>query len=151
MAQPHGQDPVTRRVIPNSIAGALEAVKAILARVRACGYNDAEHFAVRLALDEAISNAIRHGNKNQPDRQLTIEYEVDDRCVCVSVADEGEGFEPRQIPDPTLDRHLERPHGRGVMLMKAYMDEVRFNEQGNCVTLVKRHGGADAARAGTET
>lgn len=109
----------------------------ILERAGAHQYSQRELFGVRLALEEALSNAIHHGNGDDPSKQVTVEYEVTDQQLTIRVADEGGGFYPSQLPDPCCEQNLSRPNGRGVMLMKSYMDEVSFNEQGNQVTLVK--------------
>jgi serine/threonine-protein kinase RsbW len=67
-----------------------------------------------------------------------VEYTVSPSGVTISVADEGLGFDPGKVADPTLDENLDQPHGRGLMLMKAYMTEVSFNRRGNRVTMSKR-------------
>lgn len=127
-------------VIPNSLTEALKVQQALVAEAEARGFGESAAFAIRLALDEALSNAVRHGNANDPAKKVTIEYCVTDDEVRVTVCDQGKGFSPEELPDPTADEFLERPHGRGVMLMRAYMTEVAFNDRGNCVTLVKRRG-----------
>lgn len=95
-------------------------------------YTKAERFAVRLALEEALSNAIRHGHRGlPPETPVEVEVSVHDRAVAVSVQDQGPGFSPDAIPDPTLDENLAKPDGRGLMLMRAYMTTVRYNDKGN--------------------
>jgi serine/threonine-protein kinase RsbW len=116
---------------------AVNVMQSIVAAVESHGYSEGAVFAVRLALDEALSNAIRHGNQNNPKKTVTVEYEVTDDQARISICDEGPGFTPADLPDPTLDENLERPHGRGVMLIQAYMTEVSYNDKGNCVTMVK--------------
>jgi serine/threonine-protein kinase RsbW len=122
--------------------------EAILRRAEACDYSKKDLFAIRLALEEALSNAIHHGNGDDPAKQVTVEYEVTRQQARITVRDQGRGFRPEQLPDPCCDEKLTDPNGRGVLLMKAYMDEVTFNRQGNGVTLVKRPGPADAAQPG---
>lgn len=124
----------------------IGAVKdAILSRARTCQFSERELFGVRLALEEALSNAIHHGNGDDPSKQVVVDYQVDEQTLRISVTDEGGGFQPKDLPDPCCEENLTRPNGRGVMLMKCYMDEVRFNQQGNRVTLVKyRQGPAEA-------
>ncbi len=123
--------------IPSTMNDALKVEQAILAEAQARGYSENAIFAIRLALDEALSNAVRHGNRNDASRQIRIGYCVNEEEVRVSICDQGQGFDPDALPDPTQDEYLDRPHGRGVMLMRAYMTHVTFNERGNCVTLVK--------------
>lgn len=129
-----------RLVIPNDFEQARQAQTKVLQSASEQGFDEDSLFAIRLALDEALCNAVRHGNKNDPSKHITVEYTVDEDRLKVSVADEGGGFVPNHLPDPTADENLERPNGRGVMLMKAYMTDVSYNEQGNQVTMVKDRG-----------
>ena len=105
--------------------------------VEEAGFTPTSGFAIRLALDEALSNAVKHGNKLDPAKFVEVEYTVSDEGICIRIRDEGPGFEPATVPDPTLDENLERPHGRGIMLMRAYMTEVGYEDQGTCVMLIK--------------
>ena len=132
-----GRSSVKRLVFPSDLGESAKALQAVLADVRANGFSEIAFFAIRLALDEALSNAVRHGNGGDPAKHVTIEYNISDRAFEASVTDEGLGFAPNQIPDPTQQENLDRPCGRGVMLMKAYMSRVSFNKQGNQVTLIK--------------
>lgn len=131
--------PVKKKItIPSDLAEASNLQDQILREVTEAGYDERARFAIRLALDEAVSNAIHHGNKNDPTKKVTVEYRVDPQMVEISVADEGPGFNPEHIPDPTQDEFSVLPHGRGVYLIRAYMSEVYFNDRGNRVTMVKR-------------
>ena len=94
-------------------------------------------FSVRLALEEALINAIKHGNQMDPDKSVEISWEVTDSTVRVSIEDQGKGFDPSTLPDPTLEENLERSSGRGVMLIHHYMTSVGYNEKGNRITMVK--------------
>jgi len=109
----------------------------LLPQVAAAGYNADAQCAIRLSLDEALANAICHGNHQDAHKQITIEYEVSPESVKICVHDQGGGFNPHVVPDPTLDENLQKPHGRGIMLMRAYMSKVFFSQSGNCVTLIK--------------
>ena len=127
-------------VVPSRLSEVPKVQETILAQVEQAGYSREAVFAIRLALDEAVSNAIRHGNDCDPDKQVRVRYRIDPEQVHIDVCDEGTGFKPQCLPDPTLDENLCRPCGRGVMLMRAYMTEVYFSPEGNCVTLIKRRG-----------
>ncbi len=132
--------PTRQRLTLNRLGEVPQAQATLVALAESRGFTKEAVFAIRLALDEALSNAVRHGNGNDPTRTVTVECDVsDDRFAC-TICDEGPGFRPDALPDPTDPAYLERPHGRGVMLMQAYMTEVSFNERGNCVTLVKDRG-----------
>lgn len=132
--------PTKRLVITSDLAEACRAVQVVMAEVDAHSYDENARFAIRLALDEALSNAVRHGNQGDPRKHVAIEYAVADDRVAITVCDEGPGFHPEALPDPTLDENLERPNGRGVLLMRAYMTEVHYSPRGNCVTLIKNRG-----------
>ena len=101
------------------------------------GWSDADAFAIRLSLEEAIVNAIKHGHQHDAGKQVRIRSRLQDDSFLAEVEDEGPGFDPHDLPDPTEPENLCRPSGRGVFLMRHYMTWVRFNEQGNCVTLCK--------------
>ncbi len=98
---------------------------------------DRDVFAVRLCLEEAIVNGIKHGNQHDPTKHVRLRYRIEGDAFLAEVQDEGEGFDPHDLPDPTDPEHLDRPSGRGVFLMRRYMTWIRFNDRGNCVTLCK--------------
>lgn len=108
----------------------------LLDRVSEAGIKDSAAFAIRLAIEEAITNAFVHGHRGL-DRSVPIrvEYKVSPEGVDVAIEDRGPGFEPGSLKDPTLDENLDKPSGRGVMLMRAYMHEVEFNARGNRVLM----------------
>lgn len=124
------------------IANDLEAVRAlvreILAQLAEFGYDENAHFALRLAMDEALSNAYDHGNRGRPERRIFVSYELCRERVKVSVRDEGEGFDHRRLEDPRGEAALNRTRGRGIFLIRQFMSEVRFNQAGNQITLIYR-------------
>jgi serine/threonine-protein kinase RsbW len=93
---------------------------------------------VFVALDEALANAIKHGNQNDPAKTVRVRAEYSTREARFTITDEGEGFNPIAVPDPCAPANLLKPSGRGVMLIQHIMDDVRYNERGNEVTMVKR-------------
>jgi len=100
------------------------------------GLKDAAIFAVRLAIEEAITNAFVHGHQNLPrDVPVLVEFKISQGEIQIAIEDRGPGFTPEALPDPTLIENLSKPFGRGVMLMKAYMTEVLYNPQGNRVKM----------------
>ncbi|MEM1109325.1 MAG: ATP-binding protein [Planctomycetota bacterium] len=128
----------TKLVFPSKLSEVPAVQQAIISAAEAAGFSDKALFAVRLALDEALTNAVRHGNASDPTKNVAVEFSADAKQLSVTIEDEGPGFDPDDIPDPTAEENLGRPHGRGVMLMRAYMTEVRFNQRGNRVTLIKK-------------
>jgi serine/threonine-protein kinase RsbW len=117
----------------------LEAVQSEVAAALAVrGYEEGAMFAIRLALEEGIVNAFRHGNRSDPKKVVYFRAEIDEREARFEIEDQGPGFDPRTIPDPTDDDNIEIPSGRGVMLIKAYMSEVEYLKPGNKLRMVFR-------------
>lgn len=96
-----------------------------------------EIFSIKLALEEALINAIKHGNQMDCAKKVRVLYRVMVGFFEVRVMDEGTGFDPGDVPDPTAVENLERPCGRGLMLMRHYMTEVCYSSSGNCVAMSK--------------
>jgi serine/threonine-protein kinase RsbW len=111
------------------------AEERLLGAMTRHGYPDASRFAIRLALEEAIVNAFRHGHKQFPDKPVKLEFDVRHDRVQLAVEDQGPGFNPEVVPDPTLDENLELPTGRGLLLMRAYMARVEYVGRGNRVEM----------------
>ncbi|MCA9289336.1 MAG: ATP-binding protein [Phycisphaerales bacterium] len=102
-------------------------------------YSKASRFAVRLAVEEALTNAFRHGHRALPKATpVLLDLTVGREEVRIAVEDQGPGFDPGGVPDPTLDENLDKPAGRGLMLMRAYMARIEYNPKGNRVTLTYR-------------
>jgi serine/threonine-protein kinase RsbW len=126
-------------VVPNDLRSAKASEDRIVAELAGHNYDRDTIFAIKLALEEALTNAIKHGNHSDPGKQLIIRFHVDDQRAAIMVGDQGNGFRPNALPDPTDNANLERPNGRGIMLMQAYMTKVYFNEAGNEVWMLKRN------------
>lgn len=123
--------------VPNDLRSVKGPEARIMAALRRCGYDPDTTFAIKLAFEEAVTNAAKHGNRGDTGKQIHLRYYVDPQRVVIMVRDEGHGFRPEEIPDPTADENLERPCGRGIMLMCSYMTKVHFRERGNEVWMLK--------------
>jgi serine/threonine-protein kinase RsbW len=134
--------PVTRKdvTIPSDPAAARQVQEEIESQLVARAVADKEVFSVRLAVEEALVNAIKHGNQMDRSKCVRISYRFLADRFEVEITDEGDGFDPADVPDPTAVENLERPCGRGLMLMRAYMSEVAYNERGNSVSMAKLFG-----------
>jgi len=121
----------------NTLEQGYRIADALLEELQSKGFSEVAIFAVRLAIEEALNNAIRHGNAMDPNKTAELVYEVTDDNVDIRISDEGPGFDYKQVPDPTLDENLDKPTGRGLMLMRAYMDVVEYNDKGNELHMVK--------------
>lgn len=131
--------------IPSDTAEGLAVQERIIARMEELGFSPRDCFGMRLSLEEALVNAIKHGNGLDPDKRVRVCCDLSEEAVRVEIEDEGPGFNPEEIPDPTEEEFLERPGGRGIMLMRHYMSYVAYNERGNMITLEKRRGPAASA------
>lgn len=116
----------------------VPAIEHIIGTLQSAGYGDKEMFAVRLALEEALVNAIKHGHQGDPSKEVQLRYHLSSECIVAEIEDQGPGFKPEDVPDPFAPENLERPCGRGLLLMQRYMTWVRFNAVGNCVTLCRQ-------------
>jgi serine/threonine-protein kinase RsbW len=114
---------------------ARSAQDRVLRAIEERAYDQSSQFAIRLALEEALSNAFKHGNKNDPSKIVTMVCEVDEARVVIDIEDQGTGFDPDAVPDPTEEENLEIPCGRGIVLMRSFMTEVSFHPPGNRVRL----------------
>jgi len=97
-------------------------------------------FNLRTALAEALGNAIRYGTGEDPARRVTVRVELGGDFVRIHVVDDGHGFDSRSVPDPTQPDNLEREYGRGLFVIRHLVDDVAFNEKGNCISLTLRAG-----------
>jgi len=133
--------PVNRSIVIESVPSAIEGVcERIILELEANNFSQEDVFAIHLALEEAFLNAIRHGNKMDAEKEIKIDYSVDLGKIEISITDKGDGFDPESVPDPRCGENLYKIEGRGLFLMRSYMDVVRFNERGNCVCMVKYKG-----------
>lgn len=110
----------------------------IMVRLREMSFVDEDLADLHIALEEGLANAIKHGNQLDANKHVRVNGTVDGDCVCIEIEDEGEGFNPDDVPDPTLDENLEKPSGRGLLLMRAFMDSIEYNDKGNVLRIEKR-------------
>ena len=110
------------------------------AALAAAGWTEHEQFAIKLAVEEAVVNAVKHGNQMDPDKRVRIGYTVTPKRFDIRIEDEGQGFNPDDVPDPTDEINIERPCGRGLLLINGFMDGVEYHGRGNVVTMFKLRG-----------
>jgi serine/threonine-protein kinase RsbW len=123
--------------IPSDLAEARRVQELIEEALTASAYTEHDIFAIKLALEEALVNAIKHGNQMDPDKRVFIVYLVTAERFEIRITDEGEGFNPEDVPDPTDERYIDRPCGRGLLLMRGFMTEVQYHGRGNIVSMSK--------------
>lgn len=114
-------------------------VEEIMRVVKEMGCAEGQEFDIELALREALANAIKHGGKNDPSKQIECCVACDrEQGMLIIVRDPGRGFDPKELPSPLRGENLFSTHGRGIFLINQLMDEVRFEKGGTEIHMVKR-------------
>jgi serine/threonine-protein kinase RsbW len=146
----HPAESVWRRQIdlPSERGASRLITEDLLDKLGAYDWSPSDIFAIHLAAEEAITNAIVHGNRLDMSKKVHVSCEVGRDRVQIEITDDGAGFDPTQVPDCTLEERLTVPSGRGVMLMRSFMTRIAYNAKGNSVTLEKRRDAAEAASQG---
>jgi serine/threonine-protein kinase RsbW len=129
------------RVIPNDTAVGRQLLEELLGQLESQHWGRRDIFGIHLAIDEALVNAILHGNALDEAKHVRFCCWLSPEKIRVEIIDEGPGFDPRSLPDPTDPAHIHAPGGRGVMLMRSFMSRIEFHDRGNHVVLEKVRGG----------
>jgi serine/threonine-protein kinase RsbW len=132
--------PVVTVVIPSDLAsvqGVIDQISGLLASHPA---PPREVMGIQLAMEEALVNAVKHGNQLDPSLTVRVSYRLLPDRFDVAIRDEGPGFDEADVPDPTAPENLDRPCGRGLLLMRHYMTSVRFVGRGNVVRMSRVFG-----------
>ena len=129
-----------KHIFPTVSQAAAPAVEELLERLRAEQWNEHDIFSIHLALEEAISNAMEHGNGWDAAKEVELVMQYTPDVVRVEIADQGRGFDPAAVPDPRSEDRLEIPRGRGLLIMRSYMTNVHFLDAGRRLVLEKCRG-----------
>ena len=124
--------------LPSDITLMNAVLEYLLDRVARLGLIQPEQSNLFVALDEAFVNAVKHGNRHDPEKLLRVTAELSSREAIFTVEDEGDGFDVHEIPDPCDPANLFKSNGRGVLLIYNIMDEVEYSERGNKLKMVAR-------------
>ncbi|MDO8303160.1 MAG: ATP-binding protein, partial [Sedimentisphaerales bacterium] len=111
--------------------------KEILKEVKSNHFSQSDVFGIRLSIEEALINAVRHGNNDNPHKKVCVAYSIAADKFEISIEDEGCGFSPVAVPDPRCGENLYKATGRGLLLIRTYMDSVDYNAAGNIIHMVK--------------
>ena len=125
------------RTIPSDHAASADLQDQLLESVVKAGFRGSEFFAIKLALEEAMVNAIKHGNRLDSTKQVHVEAQIAPRRAEFTIEDQGPGFERSQVPDPCADENLHKSSGRGILLIEAYMTHVTWDRGGRRLRMVK--------------
>ena len=128
---------VHRTTIPSDTSVGSGLITPLLEAMSERGWPADQMFRVQLAYEEAIVNAIRHGNRFDEEKTVDVHLHCDETEVLIEITDMGSGFDPAAVPDPRDDERLDIPGGRGVMLIQELMTFVEYNEKGNHVRMRK--------------
>lgn len=135
--------------LPTDIKSIGSAVDYVLSRCTTCTDHARRlNLNFKVGLTEALSNAMLYGNAHDPSKNVVIEVVMGPGRLQATIRDQGAGFDPTTIPDPTCPENLTRPCGRGLFLMRQLLDEVSYNDRGNEVTLVLRLDSGGALEGG---
>lgn len=121
--------------IDGDLAAMRSVVEVVHAHLLESHWDDTAAFAVRLALEEGLTNALRHGHGGDASKPIKLDCAVGPQHIELSIEDQGPGFEPETVPDPTADENLTIASGRGLALMRAFMSDVIVHPPGNKVTM----------------
>ena len=121
----------------SDLANVQKVSEQVLSFLKPLSLSEAALFDIRLCLEEALINAMKYGNALRKDLEVELEVEGSPEEVRITVQDQGPGFDVKKLKDCTQEENLYRNHGRGVYLMHQLMDEVRYNEKGNRLLMVK--------------
>ena len=123
--------------LPNDLRRIEQSVEDLMQQAQAVGFQDDRlRLNFRVGLTEALANAMLYGNGRDPRKSVHVEAHFSPDEVAVTVTDQGTGFNPEKVTDPTLPANRMRVGGRGLFLIRKLMDHVEFNERGNSIRMV---------------
>jgi serine/threonine-protein kinase RsbW len=129
--------------LPNDLRAIEDSVQVVVDHGRRIGFSpDRLRLNLRVGLTEALANAMLYGNRQDPRKRVRVEVLITAVQISLRVTDEGRGFDPGALPDPTLPANLTRSRGRGIFLIRHLMDHVEFNEKGNSIRMILSNGPA---------
>ncbi len=130
--------PISRSIVVSSTPSAVvDVFSQIQQGLQSAGYSEEDIFAIHLALEEGFINAVKHGNKMETSKAVKIDYTIEPDKIEICMTDEGEGFDPEVIPDPRYGDNLYKPAGRGMLLMRSFMDVLEYNKKGNSLRMIR--------------
>jgi len=122
--------------LPTDLRTIEIVVESMIERGRNIGFNpDRLRLNLRVGLTEALTNAMLYGNRKDPDKRVRILAQFSPHEINIVVTDEGHGFDPVGVPDPTTPVNIRRARGRGIFMIRQLMDHVEYNARGNAVTM----------------
>ena len=127
----------TRLVLPSHIEAVADAAAALTDFVKSCGLDEQAAFGIDMAVREAVTNAMVHGNQEDEAKSVEVVFSCLNHALEIEVGDQGEGFDPADVPDPTEPANILKPSGRGIFLMRTFMDQVEWSARPDGGTVVR--------------
>ncbi len=130
-----------RIIIPSSLNFLREVDEFVEEKLRAQGIEPSLVTDIAISVTEVVTNAVAHGNKNNPDKKVTVSVKVDKKQVTIRVEDQGGGFDPQHLANPLAEENLLKDAGRGIFIVKSLMDEVKFemNSKSGTTVILKKN------------
>ena len=131
----------TRLVLPSHIEAVADVAAAVTDFVKSCGLDEQAAFGIDMAVREAVTNAMVHGNQEDEGKSIEVALTCLENALEIDVSDQGEGFDPAGVPDPTEPANILKTSGRGIFLIRNFMDEVTWlarPEGGMTIRMVKK-------------
>jgi serine/threonine-protein kinase RsbW len=126
------------KLVSNGVISELRRIcSRILCQAQSLNYSEDDLFAIHLAMEESIVNAVKHGNKRDPAKDVVIEYDLTPERIDLWVTDQGKGFDFEHLADPRSGENIYKTNGRGVLLIRSYMDVAEYNQAGNSIHMTK--------------
>ncbi len=115
---------------PSDMDKAHTLIDKVMRQLDGTDWTGKEQFAINLALEEGLVNAVQHGNHSNPAKMVHFSCRLTNDCFYCRIEDEGEGFDPEKVPDPTDEDHIMIASGRGVLLIRNFVNRAQWNERG---------------------
>lgn len=125
------------KILPSDMENGHAAIEELMMALNTAGWDGGDLFRIQMALEEAVVNAVEHGNKRDAAKNVHLVFHITPERVTMEITDQGAGFDHRNVADPTTEELVDKPRGRGVMLIRELMTEAIYNEIGNHLKMVK--------------
>jgi serine/threonine-protein kinase RsbW len=129
--------------IPSDLDVAHELIEQTILAMSDLEWPGGDMFHVQMAMEEALVNAIEHGNKRCESKLVAVAISVSGQEITIQIKDQGDGFDHRNVADPTEEERLDQPRGRGVLLIRELMSQSRYNDLGNELVMIKTRSAAE--------
>ncbi len=125
------------KVFPSRLDDLPKCIDDVMRQIKEKVKSEQDLFQVRLCIQEALVNAVKHGNKLNSELKVQLDIEISDEFLEINIIDEGQGFNDQELEDPTEEKNLNKLSGRGVFLIKRKMDKVKFFDKGRGIKMIK--------------